>query len=144
MRFRRKKKPIEKKESDIKDSKLESLSKLNFRRDIIGKLWLRLKYFDKRLSKLEEDKQQIFLDNYMASTRQLNRSLVIVILFMIISYMAFAFEILQLAELAGTWIILIYLIFYMARRHRIQNEELLTFLLDNQITPEYARFEKKK
>lgn len=121
-----------------------SLSRISFRRNIIGKLWFRLDYYDRRLMELEEDKQQIFLENYMASTRQLNRSLVLIVIFMIISYMTFAFEILRFTEALGSWIILAYLLFYMARRHRMQNEELLKFLIDNQVVPEYARFHKKK
>ncbi len=135
-----KKKGEEKEKKTIKDS----LSHISFKRNIIGKLWFRLDYYDRRLMELEEDKQQIFLENYMASTRQLNRSLVLIVIFMIISYMTFAFDVLRFAEALGSWIILAYLLFYMARRHRMQNEELLKFLIDNQVVPEYARFHKKK
>jgi len=117
---------------------------ISFRRDILGRVWFRLDYYDKRLMKLDEDKQRVFLDNYMEGTRQLNRSLVWVVLFMIISYMAYALHILNFAEIFAVWIILIYLIFYIAKRHRNESEKLLKFLMDTEVTPEYAMRVKKK
>lgn len=120
------------------------LSDISFKRDVLGNLWFRLEYFDKRLMGLDEDRQNIFLDNYMKCAGQLNRYLVLIVLFMIVSYMAFALRILAFAEMLGIWIILVYLLFYMARRYRIQGEELLAFLMNSQITPDYARVQEKK
>lgn len=113
---------------------------INFRRDVLGKVWFRLDYYDRRLMKLDDDKQKTFLNNYMESTRQLNRSLVTIIIFMIITYIIHAFGILNMAETAAAWIILLYLLFYLASRHKKENEELLRYLLDTEITPEYAKF----
>jgi len=58
---------------------------------------------------------------------------------MIIAYMSHALYILNMAETLAAWIILVYLIFYIARRHRNENEKLLRFLIDSEVTPEYAR-----
>lgn len=113
--------------------------RIDFRKDVIGKVWLRLDYYDKRLMKLDDDKQKTFLDSYMQSTRQLNQSLFIIVVLMIIAYITYAVRILDAGETIAAWIILLYLLFYIARHHRNENEKLLEFLLDSEITPEYAR-----
>lgn len=117
---------------------------INFRKDILGRVWFRLDYYDKRLTRLEEDKQKIFLDSYMESARQLNRFLVWIVLFMIITYVVYALNILNFAETLAAWIILVYLLFYIARRHRNENEGLLRYLLDTEVTPDYAKYAIKK
>ena len=80
----------------------------------------------------------------MESARQLNRFLVWIVLFMIIAYMVYALNILNFAETLAAWIILVYLLFYIARRHRNENEELLRYLLDTEVTPDYAKYARKK
>ncbi|MCK4497248.1 MAG: hypothetical protein KAU24_03575 [Candidatus Aenigmarchaeota archaeon] len=131
------------KERKLKKERL-GFKSINFRKDILGRVWFRLDYYDKRLTRLEEDKQKIFLDSYMESARQLNRFLVWIVLFMIIAYMVYALNILNFAETLAAWIILVYLLFYIARRHRNENEELLRYLLDTEVTPDYAKYARKK
>ncbi len=131
------------KEGKLKKERL-GFKSINFRKDILGRVWFRLDYYDKRLTRLEEDKQKIFLDSYMESARQLNRFLVWIVLFMIIAYMVYALNILNFAETLAAWIILVYLLFYIARRHRNENEELLRYLLDTEVTPDYAKYARKK
>ncbi|UCD07344.1 MAG: hypothetical protein JSW41_06015 [Candidatus Aenigmatarchaeota archaeon] len=120
------------------------LKEIDFRKDILGRVWFRLDYYDKRLTRLDEDKQKVFLDSYMESARQLNRSLVWIVFFMIIAYIFYALYVLNFAETLAAWIILVYLLFYLARRHRNENEELLRYLLDSEVTPDYAKYTRKK
>lgn len=139
-----KKEDAKKAEGKVKEAKPRFLDRFSFKRDILGKVWFRLDYYDRRLTKLDDDKQKTFLDNYMESTRQLNRSIITIVIFMIIVYIIYSFSILNMAETAAAWIILIYLLFYMARHHRKENEELLRHLLDTEITPVYAKYPRKK
>ncbi len=118
-------------------------TRFSFRKDVIGKVWFRLDYFDKRLTKLDEEKQKTFLDNYMQSTRQLNFSVVIIIICMIIAYIIYSIRIFSVVETGAAWIILLYLLFYLARRHRIDNEQLLKYLMDTEMTPDYARYPRE-
>ena len=112
---------------------------ISLRRDVVGKMWLSLDYYDRRLSKLDDYRQETFLKSYMDSSRQLNRSLVWIVALIIISYIAYAVRILNMAETAAAWIILVYLLFYLARHHRKENERLLRFLIDSESVPDYAK-----
>ncbi len=123
---------------------VSKLKEMDFRKDILGRVWFRLDYYDKRLTRLDEDKQKVFLNSYMESARQLNRFLVWIVFFMIIAYMFYALYVLNFAETFAAWIILLYLLFYLARRHRNENEELLRYLLDSEVTPNYAKYTRKK
>ena len=135
-----KKKVDEKKPKPVeKRTGLETRRRRTLRDRIFGKLWFRLDYYDQRLMKLDDYKQTVFLESYMNSTRQLNRSLILILLFMIIVYIIYALQILNIAEVLAAWIILIYLLFYLARRHRNENEKLLEHLLDAELTLEYIR-----
>jgi hypothetical protein len=127
------------KPAEGKEPKKRFQFRIDFRRDVIGRVWLRLDYYDKRLMKLDDDKQKTFLDSYMQSTRQLNQSLFVIVIVMIIAYIAYAVRIIGAGETIAAWMILLYLLFYIARHHRNENEKLLEFLLDSEITPEYAR-----
>lgn len=118
---------------------LETMRKKTLRDKIFGKLWFRLDYYDERSMKLDDYKQTLFLESYMNSTRQLNRSLILILFFMIIIYIIYALQIFNIAEVLAAWIILVYLLFYLARRHRNENEKLLEHLLDSEMTPEYLR-----
>jgi len=134
------KKPERKKpKPEEKITGLETRRKRTLRDKIFGKLWFRLGYYDQRLMKLDDYKQTVFLESYMNSTRQLNRSLILILFFMIIVYIIYALQILNIAEVIAAWIILVYLLFYLARRHRNENEKLLEHLLDAEMTPEYIR-----
>ena len=133
-----------KKEEPVKSVRPGFRTRFSFRKDVIGKVWFRLDYFDKRLTGLDEEKQKTFLDNYMQSTRQLNFSIVIIIIFMIIAYIIYSVGIFSMVETGASWIILLYLLFYLARRHRIDNEQLLKYLMDTEMTPDYARYPKKR
>jgi hypothetical protein len=131
-------------EKGVKKARPRFWDKFSVKRDILGKVWFRLDYYDKRLMKLDDEKQKTFLDNYMESTRQLNKSIITIVIFMIIIYIIYSFNIFSMAETAIAWIILLYLLFYMARHHRKENEELLRHLLDTEITPAYAKYTRKK
>ena len=117
----------------------ETRRKKTLRDRIFCKLWFRLDYYDERSMKLDDYKQTVFLESYMNSTRQLNRSLILILFFMIIVYIIYALQILNIWEVIATWIILVCLLFYLARRHRNENEKLLQHLLDAEMTPEYIR-----
>jgi hypothetical protein len=125
--------------AEEKRTGLETRRKRTLRNRIFGKLWFRLDYYDERSMKLDDYKQTVFLESYMNSTRQLNRSLILILFFMIIVYIIYALQILNIAEVIAAWIILVYLLFYLARRHRNENEKLLEHLLDAEMTPEYIR-----
>lgn len=113
--------------------------KRTIRERVFGRLWFRLGYYDERLMKLDDYKQTLFLESYMNSARQLNHSLISILFLMLIIYVVYALQILRTGEVAAAWIILIYLLFYLAYRHRNENEKLLEHLLDSEMTPEYLR-----
>jgi hypothetical protein len=108
-------------------------------RPTLGKVWLRLSYFEERLSRLEEDDQKIFITNFYHSVRQVNYMTLLTVLVIIATYLTtWQFRMIGFWEGLAVEAILVFTLFYIVWYYRLGMEDLLDYLLGTETTPDYA------
>jgi hypothetical protein len=108
-------------------------------RPTLGNVWLRLSYFEKRLSGLEEDDQEIFITNFYHSVRQVNYMTLLTILVIVATYLTtWRFGMIGFWEGLAVEAILVSTLFYIVWYYRLGMEDLLDYLLKAETTPDYA------
>ena len=108
-------------------------------RPTIGKVWLRLSYFEGRLHRLEEDNQEIFIENFYHSVRQVNYITMLTVLVIIGTYLTtFQFSMIGLWEGIAVEAILAFTLFYIVWYYRMGMEDLIDYLIRQETVPDYA------
>lgn len=108
-------------------------------RPTLGNVWLRLSYFEERLSKLDEDNQEIFIENFYHSMRQVNYMTLLTVLVIIATYLTtFQFRMIGFWEGFVVEALLVFTLFYIVWYYRMGMEDLLDYLLRMETTPDYA------
>ena len=108
-------------------------------RPSLGKVWLRLSYFEERLSRLGEDDQEIFITNFYHSVRQVNYMTLLTVLVIIATYLTtWRFGMIGFWEGLTVEALLVFTLFYIVWYYRLGMEDLLDYLLRTETTPDYA------
>ncbi len=108
-------------------------------RPTLGKVWLRLSYFEERLSRLDEDNQEIFITNFYHSMRQINYMTLLTVLVIIATYLTtFQFRMIGFWEGLAVEALLVFTLFYIVWYYRMGMEDLLDYLMRMETTPDYA------
>jgi hypothetical protein len=108
-------------------------------RPTLGKVWLRLSYFEERLSRLDEDSQEIFIENFYHSMRQVNYMTLLTVMVIIATYLTtFQFRLIGFWEGIAVEALLVFTLFYIVWYYRLGMEDLLDYLLKMETTPDYA------
>lgn len=115
-----------------------NVRKLDPRR-YIGKVWLRLSYYDSALTKLDEENQKIFIEEFYSASRQVNYITLMVCVSLVGVYLStFQFRLIGFWEAVGLEGILVMLLFYVVWYYRMGMEDLLKYLIRKETTPDYA------
>jgi hypothetical protein len=105
----------------------------------LGKVWLRLSYYDEVLKKLDEEDQKIFIDEFYSSSRQVNYITMLTCIVIIAVYVAtYQFRMIGFWEAMGIEAIIILLLFYVVWYYRMGMEDLLKYLVKKETVPDYA------
>lgn len=113
--------------------------KLRPRRPRNTRMWLRLSYYDEVLSKLNEENQRVFIEEFYSSSRQVNYITLMVFISVIGIYIStFQFRIIGFWEAVGLESLLVFLLFYLVRYYRLGMEDLLRYLIKKETSPDYA------
>ena len=105
----------------------------------LGRIWLRLSYYDKILKKLDEEDQKIFIDEFYSSSRQVNYITLLTCIVIIAVYVStFQFRMIGFWEAMGLEAIIIVLLFYVVWYYRMGMEDLLKYLVKKETVPDYA------
>jgi len=105
----------------------------------MGKVWLRLSYFEERLSRLGDDDQEIFITNFYHSVRQVNYMTLLTVIVIIATYLTtFQFRMIGFWEGLAVEAILVFTLFYIVWYYRLGMEDLLDYLLKTETMPDYA------
>jgi hypothetical protein len=105
----------------------------------LGKVWLRLSYFENKLIKLEEDNQEIFIENFYHSVRQVNYLTLLTIFVIIATYLTtFQFRMIGFWEGFTVEVILVLALFYIVWYYRMGMEDLIDYLHRTETVPDYA------
>lgn len=105
----------------------------------LGKVWLRLSYFENRLHRLDEDNQEIFIENFYHSVRQVNYITMLTVLVIIGAYLTtFQFSMIGFWEGMAIEVILAFTLFYIVWYYRMGMEDLIDYLIRQETVPDYA------
>ncbi len=117
----------------------EKVRSIKIPRPTMGKVWLRLSYFEERLIRLDEDNQEIFIENFYHSIRQINYMTLLIIVVIIGTYLTtFQFRMIGFWEGFTVEVLLVFTLFYMVWFYRMGMEDLMDYLLKTETTPDYA------
>ena len=126
----------------MKEALRRSLGKirgLKAPRPTLGKVWLRLSYFEMRLHRLDEENQEIFIENFYHSVRQVNYITMLTVLVIIGSYLTtFQFGVIGFWEGIAIEAILAFTLFYIVWYYRMGMEDLIDYLIRHETVPDYA------
>jgi len=105
----------------------------------LGRVWLRLSYYDSVLKKLDEENQRIFIDEFYSSSRQINYITLMVCIAVIGVYIStFQFRMIGFWEAMGLEGIIVGVLFYVVWYYRMGMEDLLKYLVKKETVPDYA------
>ena len=108
-------------------------------RPSLGNVWLRLSYFEQRLVRLDDENQEIFIENFYHSVRQVNYMTLLTIVVIVMTYLStFQFRIIGFWEGLTVEALLIFTLFYIVWYYRLGMEDLLDYLLRKETVPDYA------
>jgi hypothetical protein len=108
-------------------------------RPTLGKVWLRLSYFEERLFMLNHDNREVFIENFYHSARQINYITLLTVFVIIGTYLTtFQFRMIGFWEGITVEGLLIFSLFYIVWYYRMGMEDLLDYLLATETTPDYA------
>jgi hypothetical protein len=108
-------------------------------RPTLGNVWLRLSYFEERLSRLGDDDQEIFIENFYHSMRQINYMTLMTVIVIIATYITtFQYRMIGFWEGMTVELLLVFTLFYMVWYYRMGMEDLMDYLLRTETTPDYA------
>ena len=115
------------------------IKSFRFPKPTMGKVWLRLSYFEERLMVLNEDNREIFIENFYHSVRQVNYITLMTIFVVIGTYLTtFQFRMIGFWEGTAVEALLVFSLFYIVWYYRMGMEDLLSYLLATETTPDYA------
>jgi len=113
--------------------------KMKVSRPKVGRVWLRLSYYDEILKKLDEGDQKIFIEEFYSSSRQVNYiTLLTCVVIMAVYVSTFQFRMIGFWEAMGLEGIIIGVLFYIVWYYRMGMEDLLRYLVKKETTPDYA------
>ena len=105
----------------------------------IGRVWLRLSYYDEVLKRLDDENQKIFIDEFYSSSRQVNYITLVACMAIIGVYVStFQFRMIGFWEAMGIEGLIIALLFYVVWYYRMGMEDLLKYLVKKETVPDYA------
>ena len=108
-------------------------------RPTLGKVWLRLSYFEERLNRLDEENREIFIENFYHSVRQVNYITMLTVLVIIITYLStFQFRMIGFWEGTAVEGLLAFTLFYIVWYYRMGMEDLIDYLIRQETVPDYA------
>ncbi len=108
-------------------------------RPTMGKVWLRLSYFEEKMIRLDEHNREIFIENFYHSMRQVNYITLLTVFVIIATYLTtFQFRMIGFWEGAAVEGLLIFTLFYIVWYYRMGMEDLLEYLLRTETVPDYA------
>ena len=108
-------------------------------RPTMGNVWLRLSYFEERLSRLDHDNQEIFIENFYHSMRQINYITLITVIVVIGMYITtFQYRMIGFWEGLAVEGLLVFMLFYIVWFYRMGMEDLLDYLMKQEMVPDYA------
>jgi uncharacterized membrane protein len=108
-------------------------------RPTLGKVWLRLSYFEERLIRLNEDNREIFIENFYHSSRQVNYMTLLTVFVIVLTFLtSFQFRLIEFWQGLAVEAILVLSLFYIVWYYRMGMEDLLDFLQKTETTPDYA------
>ncbi len=118
---------------------LSRIRKVRFPKPTFGGIWLRLSYFENRLHRLDEESQEIFIDNFYHSVRQVNYMTLLIILVIILTFIT-TLEFQMIGFLEGLAIegLLAFSLFYLVWYYRMGMEDLMDYLIRQETVPDYA------
>jgi hypothetical protein len=118
---------------------IERIRSVKIPKPTMGKIWLRLSYFEERLIRLDEDNQEVFIENFYHSMRQINYMTLLIIIVIIGTYLTtFQFRMIGFWEGFTVEALLVFTLFYMVWFYRMGMEDLMDYLLKTETTPDYA------
>jgi len=105
----------------------------------LGRIWLRLSYYDEVLKRLDDENQKIFIEEFYSSSRQVNYITLLVCIAIIGVYVStFQFRMIGFWEAMGIEAMIIVLLFYVVWYYRMGMEDLLKYLVKKETVPDYA------
>jgi hypothetical protein len=105
----------------------------------LGKVWLRLSYFEERLALLSEDNREVFIENFYHSARQINYMTLLTVFVIIGTYLTtFQFRMIGIFEGFVVEGLLVFTLFYLVWYYRLGMEDLLEYLISTETVPDYA------
>lgn len=105
----------------------------------LGSVWLRLSYFEERLHRLDDDSQEMFIENFYHSVRQVNYITMLSVFVIIITYLtAFQFKMIGILEGLAVEGVLVFSLFYIVWYYRMGMEDLMDYLISQETVPDYA------
>ena len=117
----------------------EGIKSIRMPRPTLGKVWLRLSYFEMRLHRLDKDNQEIFIENFYHSVRQVNYITMLSVLVIILTYLTtFQFRMIGLVEGLTVEALLVFTLFYVVWYYRMGMEDLIDYLIRQETVPDYA------
>ena len=118
---------------------LDRIKSVRLPRPTIGSVWLRLSYFEMRLHRLDEENQEIFIENFYHSVRQVNYMTMLTVIVIIATYLTtFQFRMIGFWEGMTVEALLVFTLFYMVWYYRMGMEDLIDYLLRQETVPDYA------
>lgn len=105
----------------------------------LGNVWLRLSYFEDRLARLDQERQEMFIENFYHSVRQVNYITLLIVMVVIATYIStFQFRMIGFWEGLAVEILLAFTLFYIVWFYRMGMEDLMDYLTRMEETPDYA------
>ena len=105
----------------------------------LGKVWLRLSYYETRLMTLNDENREMFIENFYHSARQINYITMLTVLVVIGTFLTtFQFRMIGFLEGLTVEILLIFSLFYIVWYYRLGMEDLMDYLMKTEMTPSYA------
>lgn len=127
---------------------VSKIKSIRLPRPTLGKVWLRLSYFEERLFRLDDENQEVFIENFYHSIRQVNYMTMLTVFVIIVTYLTtFQYRMIGFFEGVTVEALLVFTLFYIVWYFRMGMEDLMDYLLKTQTTPDYAftpRLEPKK
>lgn len=117
----------------------KKVKSLRYHKPTLGRVWLRLSYFEERLKTLDDDSQEIFIENFYNSMRQVNYMTLLTVFVIVATYLTvFHYGLLAFWEGLVIEVLLVFTLFYMVWYYRLGMEDLLDYLIRTETTPDYA------
>jgi hypothetical protein len=117
----------------------ERIKSARLPRPTLGNVWLRLSYFEQRLHRLDEENQEIFIENFYHSARQINYMTLLSVFVIILTYLTtFQFRMIGFWEGLTVEVLLVFTLFYMVWYYRMGMEDLMSYLISQETVPDYA------